>query len=47
MLVYYGYAMPLSLKIGRGFYEDGIWSDAGFVPYSNIGGLSVAGRGDS
>src|SRR5687768_15395649 len=32
MLVYYGYAVPLSLKIGRGFYEDGIWSDGGFVP---------------
>lgn len=40
MLVYYGYAMPLSLKIGRGFYEDGIWSDGGFVPYSTIGGLA-------
>jgi hypothetical protein len=40
MLVYYGYAMPLSLRIGRGFYEDGIWSDAGFVKYSSIGGLA-------
>jgi hypothetical protein len=40
MLLYYGYAVPLSLKIGRGFYEDGIWSDAGFVPYSTIGGLA-------
>ncbi len=40
MLVYYGYAMPLSLRIGRGFYQDGIWADAGFVPYSRIGGLS-------
>ena len=40
MLVYYGYAIPLSLKIGRGFYEDGIWSEGGFVPYSSIGGLS-------
>jgi hypothetical protein len=40
MLVYYGYALPLSLKIGRGFYEDGIWADAGFVPYWKIGGLS-------
>ncbi len=40
MLVYYNYAMPLSLKIGRGFYEDGIWSDAGYVPYSTIGGLA-------
>lgn len=40
MLLYYGYATPLSLKIGRGFYQDGIWSDAGFVPYSTIGGLA-------
>ena len=40
MLVYYGYAMPLSLKIGRGFYEDGIWADGGFVRYSTIGGLA-------
>jgi hypothetical protein len=40
MLVYYGYALPLSLKISRGFYEDGIWADAGFIPYSRIGGLT-------
>jgi hypothetical protein len=40
MLVYYGYAVPMSLRIGRGFYEDGIWADGGFVPYSRIGGLS-------
>ena len=40
MLVYYAYAVPLSLKIGRGFYEDGIWADAGFIPYSRIGGLA-------
>jgi len=40
MLVYYGYAMPLSLRIGRGFYQEGIWADGGFVPYSRIGGLS-------
>jgi hypothetical protein len=40
MLVYYGYAVPLSLRIGRGFYEEGIWADAGFIPYSRIGGLT-------
>jgi hypothetical protein len=40
MLVYYGYAVPLSLRIGRGFYEEGIWADGGFIPYSRIGGLS-------
>jgi hypothetical protein len=32
--------MPLSLKIGRGFYEEGIWTEAGFLPYSRIGGLT-------
>lgn len=40
MLVYYAYALPLSLRIGRGFYEDGIWADGGFIPYSRIGGMS-------
>jgi hypothetical protein len=40
MLVYYGYGLPLSLRIGRGFYEDGIWADGGFIPYSRIGGLA-------
>ena len=40
MFVYYAYAFPLSLKIGHGFYEDGIWSNTGFVPYDQIGGLS-------
>jgi len=40
MMVYYGYAVPLSLRIGRGFYEDGIWADGGFIPYHHIGGLS-------
>jgi hypothetical protein len=40
MLVYYVYAMPLSMKIGRGFYEEGIWADGGFIPYWKIGGLS-------
>ena len=40
MLLYYGYAVPLSLKIGRGFYQDGIWADGGYVPYSTIGGLA-------
>jgi hypothetical protein len=40
MFVYYGYAFPLSLKIGRGFYEEGIWADTGYMPYSEIGGLS-------
>ena len=40
MLVYYVYALPLGAKIARGFYEDGIWNEAGFIPYANIGGLT-------
>ena len=40
MLTYYGYLVPLSIRIGRGFYEDGVWVDNGFLPYHQIGGLS-------
>lgn len=40
MLLYYAWILPMSLRIGRGFYEDGIWAESGFVPYSHIGGLS-------
>lgn len=40
MLVYYVYGLPLSLRIGRGFYADGIWTEAGFMPYSTIGGIT-------
>ena len=40
MFVYYGYAVPLSTKIGRGFYRDGIWADTGFVQYGEISGMS-------
>ena len=40
MMLYYGYSVPLSLKIGRGFYADGVWTEGGFIPYSRIGGMS-------
>jgi hypothetical protein len=40
MLVYYVYVMPLGLRIRRGLYADGIWTDGGYVPYGNIGGLT-------
>lgn len=40
MFVYYGYAIPLSTRIGRGLYADGIWADSGFMPYAQIGGLT-------
>jgi hypothetical protein len=40
MLVYYVYAMPLGLKIRRGLYDEGIWTDGGYIAYRNIGGLT-------
>jgi hypothetical protein len=40
MFIYYAYLMPLSRRIGRGFYRDGIWADTAFIPYSEVGGIS-------
>jgi hypothetical protein len=40
MFVYFGYLVPFSRRIARGFYEDGIWADTGFIPYNEVGGLS-------
>jgi len=40
MFAYYAYLMPLSRRIGRGFYEDGIWADTAFIPYNEVGGIS-------
>ena len=42
MMLYYGVALPLGLRIGRGFDEDGIWSESGFMPYAQIGGRAGA-----
>jgi hypothetical protein len=40
MFLYYGYLIPLSRRIGRGFYEDGIWADTSFIPYNEVGGIT-------
>jgi hypothetical protein len=40
MFIYYAYLLPLGRRIGRGFYEDGIWSDSAFIPYAEVGGIS-------
>ena len=40
MFLYYGYAFPLSQRIERGVYEDGIWSDGGFLSWTQISALS-------
>lgn len=43
MFVYYGYLLPLSTRIRHGLYEDGVWTDAGFMRYTDIGGLTWKG----
>ena len=40
MLLYYVYLVPLDQRIGRGFYQEGLWLDSGFLPYAAIGGLT-------
>ena len=40
MFIYYILLFPLATRIARGFYQDGIWAEGGFVPYSKIGGLT-------
>ena len=40
MFVYYGYLFPLSTRIARGFYQDGVWSDSGFMPWGQISAVS-------
>jgi len=40
MFLYYAYFFPMSLTIGRGFYEDGIWAETTFIPYHEVGGIS-------
>ena len=40
MFAYYAYLMPLSARIRRGFYEEGIWADTTFIRYEEVGGIS-------
>ena len=40
MFVYYGYAFPMSTRITRGFYREGVWSDGGFMPWGKIAAVS-------
>jgi hypothetical protein len=43
MFIYYGYLLPLSARIRRGLYREGIWTDSGFMRYTDIGGLTWKG----
>jgi len=40
MAVYFMVMVPLSARIQLGFYRDGVWADAGFLPYGKIGRLA-------
>lgn len=40
MFVYFGYMLPLSTRITRGLYADGLWTDTGFMSYEQVGGIS-------
>jgi hypothetical protein len=40
MFVYYGCLFPLSTRIARGFYRDGVWSDSGFMRWAQISAIS-------
>ena len=40
MFLYYGYLLPLSTRIRRGIYDDGVWTDSGFMRWLDIGGLT-------
>jgi uncharacterized SAM-binding protein YcdF (DUF218 family) len=43
MFIYFGYMLPFSTRITRGLYEDGLWTDTGFIPYAQVGGISWRG----
>ena len=40
MFLYFACLTPLNRRIGRGFYEDGIWADTTFIRYNEVGGIS-------
>jgi len=40
MFVYYAGIVPLSARIERGFYRDGVWSERRFVRYEQVGALT-------
>jgi hypothetical protein len=40
MAAYFMIMVPLSCRIDLGLYRDGVWADAGFVPYSSIGRMA-------
>ena len=45
MFIYYICLFPLATRIARGFYHDGVWSDTGFMPWSQISAVSWRDEG--
>ena len=37
--------VPAGTRIARGFYQDGVWSDSGFMPWSRISAVSWRDEG--
>jgi hypothetical protein len=40
MALYFILIVPLSARIHLGLYRDGVWADAGFLPYARIGRMA-------
>jgi len=40
MFVYYAALVPLTTRIARGFYEDGVWAETGFMPWQQVSAVS-------
>jgi hypothetical protein len=40
MFIYFSCALPLSTRIKRGFYKNGVWSDTGFMRWAQISAVS-------
>ena len=45
MFIYYICLFPLASRIARGFYQDGVWSDSGFMPWAKISAVSWKDEG--
>ena len=40
MALYFVFMVPLARTIELGLYKDGVWADAGFLPYADIGRMA-------
>ena len=40
MAAYFIWMVPLCQSIRLGFYDEGVWADAGFLPYAKIGRIA-------